>query len=180
MAYTLWGDYATPTNFLRRYRSCYLVALLILKRLLGLAFWPSLFEKKVFLTLNSCLQSTCLTDRLLCEMDPIWTACRLRSNQSVGQFYAKSGKWKLVFLAKIWPSRIYMLAAMSIWRLCSHQRCCQESTSTPATTQVCNSLGWLLDNAASRQNFVDLKLYPLPVHGLLCKFCAHCNRQIGL
>ena len=30
--------------------------------------------------------------------------------------------------------------------------------SSPATTQVCNSLGWLLDDAASGQNFVDLKL----------------------
>ena len=39
----------------------------------------------------------------------------------------------------------------------------QESTCTPATTQVCTSLGWLLDDAASRQNSVDLKLYPLPV-----------------
>ena len=33
-------------------------------------------------------------------MDTIWTVCRLRSSQSVGQFYAKSGKWKLVFSRK--------------------------------------------------------------------------------
>ena len=84
---------ATPTSFLRCCRSCYLVAWLILKRLLGLAGWAALFEKRVFLTLNSALQSTYLTDRLLREMDPIWTACWRRSSQSIGQFYGKPGKW---------------------------------------------------------------------------------------
>ena len=65
--------------------------------------WPALF-KKILVTLNSGLQSTFLTDRLLREMDPIWTVCRLRSSQSIGHFYAKSGKCKLdFFLTKIWP-----------------------------------------------------------------------------
>ena len=106
---------STNSSFLRCGRRCYLVTWSILKLLLGLAGWPALFKKRVFLTLNSGLQSTCLTDRLLREMDPIWTACRLRSNQSIGQFHAKSGKWKLV---------------------CSHKKLIlkvSKSTSTPAS-----------------------------------------------
>ena len=99
-------------HFLRCCRSCYLVTWLILNLLLGLAGWPALFKKWAFLTLNSGLQSTCLTDRLLREMDPIWTACRLRSSQRIGQFYTNSGKWKLVFSHK------YLVL--------------EESTSTPA------------------------------------------------
>ena len=42
----------------------------------GVGWLTSPCQKKVFLTLNSGLQSTCLTGRLLREMDPIWTACR--------------------------------------------------------------------------------------------------------
>ena len=49
----------------------------------------------------------------------------------------------------------------------------KKSTSTPATTQVCNSLGWcnwtMLHPMG--QNLVHLKLYPLPVHGLFAQFC---------
>ena len=142
----------TTTSFLRCCRSCYLIAWLILKLLLGLAGWPALFEKRVFLTLNRGLQSTCLTDRPLCEMDPIWTAGRLRSRQSIGQFEAKSGKWKLAFFHK--------------------NLTLKESTSTPATTQVCNSLGWLflLFQVALmelHQGLLEVTLWWVCVHWIL-------------
>ncbi len=61
-----------------------------------------------------------------------------KQSESIGQFYAKSGKWKLVFSHKKLASK--------------------ESTSTPATTQVRNSLGWwnwtILHPMG--QNFVDV------------------------
>ena len=100
MAYPLWGDYATPTNFLRCCRSFYLVAWLILKHLLGLAGWRALFKKEFFSHWTVvCSQLSWRTDcyprRIQFEL-----LCRLRSSQSVGQFYAKSGKWKLVFSHK--------------------------------------------------------------------------------
>ena len=88
---------STNSSFLRCCRSCYLVTWLILKLLLGLAGWIALFKKRVFLTLNTGLQSTCLTDRLRTAR---WIQFELLSSQSVGQFYAKSGKWKLVFSYK--------------------------------------------------------------------------------
>ena len=62
-----------------------------------MAGWIALFKKRVFLTLNSGLQSTCRKGQTANrETDPIRTA----SSQSVGQFYTKSGKWKLVFAYK--------------------------------------------------------------------------------
>ena len=60
------------------------------------ASWPAIFKKRAFLTLNSGLQSTCLTDRR--EMDPIWTACRLRNSQSIGRSKRNLESGNLLFL----------------------------------------------------------------------------------
>ena len=145
-------------HFLRCCRNCYWIAWLILKLLLVLAGWPALFQKNIFLTWNSGLQSTCLTDRLLREMDPIWTACRLRfavRALATSTRNLKSGN--LFFLTKNWPWK-YLL-----------------------TIQVCNSLGWFLDEPHRAKFCGPEALYCLSVHGFFVRiFLAHCNRQIGL
>ena len=128
----------------------------------GVGFFDQPFsKKKTFFTLNSGLQSTCLTDRLLCEMDPIWTACQLRSSQSIGQFYAKSGKWKLVFV---------LTKNLAFKNLLAHLQQLRCATLWDGSTGRCRIRAKFCGPEA---------LYCLSVHGLLRKFCAHCNRQIG-
>ena len=67
--------------------------------------------------------------------------------------------------------------SMGKWKLvCSHKNLAsKESTSThatAATTQICNSLGWLNWTMPHLmgQNFMELKLYPVPVHSLLAQY----------
>ena len=98
-------------HFLRCCRSCYWIAWLILKLLLGLAGWPALFQTRAFLTLNSGLQSTCRKGQTAKrEMDPICfllAGCGSQSEQT-GQLlhdFLKSGK--LFFLTKNWPWKVY-------------------------------------------------------------------------
>ena len=74
---------------------------LIFEASFGVGFLTSPFQQKNFFHIEQWFAVN-LPDGQTAnrEMDPILTACRLRSSQSIGQFYAKSGKWKLVFSHK--------------------------------------------------------------------------------
>ena len=147
---------STPTNFLRCRRNCYLVAWLILKHLLGLAGWPALFGKRVFLTLNSDLQSTCLTDCYL-----RWIQFELLASE----------RWPV--LLEIWKVETCFF---------SQKFGLQESTCTPATTRNVQLFrdGFFpgrFSACGSREALPCVR-----VHVIFCAIFAqpHCNRQLGL
>ena len=106
MAYPLWGDCATPTNFLRCCRSCYLVTWWILKHLLGLAGWRALLKKEFF------LHWTVVCNQLAWRTDcyPRWIQFELLAGFEAVRALASSTRnlenGNLFFLTKILPSRI--------------------------------------------------------------------------
>ena len=95
---------------------------LILKRLLGLAFWPALFKKKNFFHIEQWFAVN-LPD----GQTAMWDGSNLNCLPAAKQ----SEHWPI--LREIWKVETCFV---------SQKFGLQESTSTPATTQVCNSLGW--------------------------------------
>ena len=118
----------TTTGFLRCCRSCYLIAWLILKLLLGLAL-TSPFRKESFSHIEQ------------------WFAVNLPDGQTAVRDGSNLNCWPAAKPSEHWPVR------SEIWKVetCFFHKnlTLKKSTSTPATTQVCNSLGWFLDDAAS-------------------------------